>query len=246
MVALLVLFTILLFLTIDYFAQRAAMRRALLAGAVGTSVSTATPAPPVLRPAPDVGFVPAGVFVGPGHAWLRMGDGDRVWVGADPLPVSLLGDIDHAVMAAAGSEVRRGDPIAVIRRGHRSVAVASPVDGVVDAINPGVRDDVHSVASDPYGSGWLVRIEPRRLGSALRRMFVSDEAHGFMRNELRRLRDVLASIGAEPAIASATLPDGGLPVDGLAQTLPEDAWKELADRMFAIHDHEPKRNGARA
>ena len=60
MVALLVLLTIIIFLTVDYFAQQAAARQAVPA--------VAAPSPLAVRVPADLGSVPSGLFLSPGHA----------------------------------------------------------------------------------------------------------------------------------------------------------------------------------
>lgn len=70
MVAILVLLTIITCLTIDYLAERAALRRAALAG------DTAPDAKPVPEPVPIQ--TPEGVFIGPAHIRVELDPGGTV------------------------------------------------------------------------------------------------------------------------------------------------------------------------
>lgn len=232
MVAILVLLTIITCLTIDYFAERAKLRHAVLAGAPMPDMLI--PLPITLQAPVDLTRVPAGVFLGPGHAWMALEPAGDVRVGVDRLPLVLLGKVDGIEAASAGTEVRQGDRLALLRQGDRDIEIKSPVDGRVAAVNSELTPD--RLAADPFGAGWILRVMPRETGAALRRLFVADEARTFLRNELAKLRDFLAGLSlagqGSPAFATATLPDGGLPVEGIARHLSAEQWQELVERFF--------------
>ncbi len=229
MVALLVLFTILTFLTIDYFVQRAATREAEREGHLGLV--------PAVVPIANLAAPPADVFVAPGHAWLRIEPNGAVRIGSDRLAPALLGGVSRADVRPLGTRIRRGEPLASLERDGRKVDLRSPVDGIVSEINGAVARDPGVVREDPFGSGWLARVEPIGLGAALRLTLVAREAADWMRGELRRLRDAL--VQGEPALA-ASLPDGGLPIDGVAQDLDPEAWDRVTRCLFGV-DEEAER-----
>lgn len=186
---------------------------------------------PRLEPA-HVHQIPAGVFVGPGHAWLRLQPKGAVTLGAGRLPVLLLGGLDRVEASEPGTEVRRGEPLAVLHRNGRTVTLPSPVDGKVVEVNPRIGSDPTLSAEDPFGQGWLVRLSPKNLGAAVQSLFVAERAGAWMREELAQLRDLVVGLAAPSPQAQLT--DGGLPVTGLASRLPDEAWEELSERFFAV------------
>jgi glycine cleavage system H protein len=221
MVALLVLTTILIFLTIDYIAQRA---HAPEAEAVASA--------PRSRPAADLTRVPGDTWLAPGHVWARVEPYGTVRLGTDRLAGTLLGAVDRAAVVRQGSEVHVGDPIATVAHGARTITLRSPVDGVVTAVNEELASDPNAVLLDPFGNGWMARIRPVALGPAMKRMFVAEDAGTFLRDELRKLRELLTAAPAlQPAMA-ATLPDGGLPADGLAEHLDDRTWSAVAAGLY--------------
>lgn len=231
MVAILVLITIITCLTIDHFAERAALRRAAKAGVpekawVPRLVSVLAP--------DDLTLVPAGVFVGPGHSWMELEPTGTVRVGVDRLPASLLGGVETIEAMPVGSEVQRGEPLAMLRQGDRKIEVKSPVDGVITAANPLMAANPGRIGKEPFGAGWLVTLRAKNLGAELRRLFVAEEARSYLREQLANLRDFLArlSMAGRESLATATLPDGGLPVEGLAARLTDEEWRELVERFF--------------
>lgn len=227
MVAILVLITIITCLTVDYFAERAALRRAARNG-------VPMPERPVsVRTPEDLTRVPAGVFVAPGHSWLELEPAGTVHVGVDRVPLSLLGGVETIEAVPAGTEVRPGDHLAVLRQGEREVDVKSPVGGTVTEVNPIAAANPARVGEDPFGSGWLVSVAPRDLSGTLRRLFVAEEARAYQREELTHLRDFLVGLSlAHRGSLTAALPDGGLPVDGLAGRLSAAEWRDLTERFF--------------
>jgi glycine cleavage system H protein len=236
MVAIFVLFTIITFLTVDFFVQRSAARRA---GEAGAAVPSSAPVlQPVPVPAVDLTDVPAGVFVGPGHAWATLAPSGVLRIGADRLPANLLGGVERVDLRPAGADVERGEPLAVLSRGDRQVELRSPVAGRVTGVNRQAEEEPSHAADDPYGAGWLVEVVPRRLSTALRRLFVAEEARAWMRRELSRLRELLVTLPSQPAAAAATLPDGGLPANGVAESLSEAEWEVVNERFFALPEAE--------
>lgn len=228
MVAILILATIITCLTVDYFAERAALRRAARNGA-------SLPERPVsVRTPEDLTRMPAGVFVGPGHSWLELDPAGSVRLGIDRVPVSLLGGLETIEAVPPGTPVRPGDRLAVLRQGDRELEIKSPVEGTVTEVNPIAAANPVRIGQEPFGNGWLVSVAPKDLGGALRRLFVADEARAFLRDELARMRDFLVglSLAGRGSLATATLPDGGLPVEGLAARLSAAEWHELTERFF--------------
>jgi hypothetical protein len=106
------------------------------------------------------------------------------------------------------------------------------VDGRITAVNSELTGA--ALEKEPFADGWLVKLAPRNLGAALRQLFVAEEAREFLRKELANLRDYLAglSLAGQPSVAMATLPEGGLPVDGLAERMSDEEWQELVERFF--------------
>lgn len=222
MVAILILLTILTFLTLDYFVQREVARR------------NVPDLSPVVAGIDAVSDLPPGLFVGPGHVWLGIEPDGRVTLGADRLPAALLGGLDRVETVAPGSEVRRGDTLAVLHRGSRVLPLAAPVDGVVGKVNPFASAHPDGVSTDPFGGGWLCTLSPRNLAAGLKNLRVAEEAGEWMRSELSRLRDFLTGVAGQGSLATATLPDGGLPVAGVAAHLGDAEWAELTERFFVV------------
>ncbi len=235
MVALFVLLTIIALLTIDYFVQRAELKKAKATAAIAQWVPAhaAQAVAPGARSAAPIDRIPSGVFVDPGHVWVQLEPSGALRMGADMTPAARLGRPDRIELSDEGTEVRRGDPIAKLVRGARSLTLRSPVDGVVTRVNAAVQSTPERIQEDPFGQGWLLWLAPRDLSSALKRMFVAEEATAWARGQLQRLRELLAIVSpADPGLVGATLQDGGAPIEGLSEHLDDARWIQVVDAIF--------------
>jgi glycine cleavage system H protein len=233
MVALFVILTIIVFLTADYFVQRAELGKV---GALAAR-SPATPAamPAAAAPGPTlapIDQVPPGLFFALGHTWSHLEPSGALRVGVDRLAPTLLGLPVQVELVPRGTHVHAGDTLARLHGKTRSVAVRSPVDGFIGEVNQAVVADPLRTLADPFETGWLYRLTPNRLAPAVKTMRVGEEARAWMRQELVRLRDLVSGLVASGRFAGATLPDGGLPIEGLAERLDPEAWAEVVDACF--------------
>jgi glycine cleavage system H protein len=226
MVAILVLLTILTFLTLDHFAQRRALGR-MAAEDVG---------PPPAHPHaawPDPAAAPPGLFWSPWHTWAHLEPRGAVRVGAGFLPGAALGDVDRVELRPAGTEVRAGETVATLHRGARAVPLRAPVGGVIEATNSRLADAPAVAVLDPLGQGWLCSIRSQHLAAAIRGLRVAEEARDWLRGESRRVCDFLVLLRLrDPARVAVALADGGIPVAGFADVLGESEWNELVRQFF--------------
>jgi glycine cleavage system H protein len=225
-VVILVLLTIATFLIIDLHLRRVRAERGLslvghgsVAGRVGSQ-------------APELAVVPGDTYLAPGHTWVRPQADGPMLLGAYRLPLCALGEVEHVQLERPGSEVRVGQPLATLGRGRRLVRLLSPVDGVVERVNRHVEREPRLLNDDPYRGGWLFIIRPRGLAAALRRMFVAEDATGWMRAEIARLRELIGQLGAPACAPAPTLLDGGVPVDGFAESLSDEQWVAVVETLF--------------
>jgi glycine cleavage system H protein len=161
-----------------------------------------------------------------GHAWARLG-ARRAVVGVDDLVQATLGPVESVELPEPGTEVRRGEPLFVLRRGERSIEVRAPLSGTVTETNSRVRERPELVNEQPFGDGWTVMIRGGDLAADKPRLLRGGAAQDWFRNEVDRLIELL-----EPAAVPA-LADGGALVEGLYRYVDEPAWRRLQESFFA-------------
>ena len=102
--------------------------------------------------------VPAELGYTKEHEWVAVNEGIAT-VGITAFAAEALGDIVYVEPPEVGSTVTAGDGCGEIES-HKSVSeIYSPVDGEVVDINQAAVDDPELIGSDPYGRGWLFKVE---------------------------------------------------------------------------------------
>ncbi len=94
------------------------------------------------------------------HSWVRT-EGDDVVIGVSDYAQSVWGDAGFVQLPEPGDELLSGQAI-----GQASCALSGPCDlytplsGTVIAANDALSEDPSLLNADPYGAGWLLRLEP--------------------------------------------------------------------------------------
>ncbi len=92
------------------------------------------------------------------HEWVRM-DGDIAEIGVTEFAQESLGDVVFVDLPAVGTEIGQSDKFGEIESVKAVSDLFSPINGTVVETNPGVIDNPETVNTDPYGSGWLIKVE---------------------------------------------------------------------------------------
>lgn len=93
------------------------------------------------------------------HEWVRVGD-DEVVVGITDHAQDQLGDVVYVDLPQQGASVTAGEPFGEVESTKSVSDLYAPVSGTVTAHNEELDDRPELCNSDPYGEGWLVRIQP--------------------------------------------------------------------------------------
>lgn len=99
------------------------------------------------------------------HEWYAAGAPGTV--GITDVAADALGDIVYLELPAAGDQVAAGAVIGEIESTKSVSELFSPVTGTVVEVNQAAIDDPALVNSDPYGAGWLLKVEVTGTGQLL-------------------------------------------------------------------------------
>jgi glycine cleavage system H protein len=99
------------------------------------------------------------------HEWLR--DGSPATVGITDVAADALGDIVYLELPAVGDAVTAGTVIGEIESTKSVSELFSPVTGTVVEVNDAAVDDPSAVNRDPYGAGWLIKVDVSENGPLL-------------------------------------------------------------------------------
>jgi glycine cleavage system H protein len=111
----------------------------------------------------DVSEVPADRRYTAEHEWVLEEDG-RFTVGITDHAQDQLGDVVFVGLPEVGTEVTAGQPLGEVESTKSVSDVYSPVSGKVLEKNTEVEGTPELLNEDPYGRGWLVRIQAEEAG----------------------------------------------------------------------------------
>lgn len=94
------------------------------------------------------------------HEWLRREDDGSVTVGITDHAQAALGDLVYVELPEVGQDVDSGGDMAVVESVKAASDVYAPIDANVVAVNEDLIDDPEIINADPYGDGWIVRLQP--------------------------------------------------------------------------------------
>ena len=94
------------------------------------------------------------------HEWLRRDDDGNVTIGITDHAQAALGDLVYVELPEVGLEIEGGGDLAVVESVKAASDVYAPIDGTVVEINEDLANDPEIINADPYGDGWLVKLQP--------------------------------------------------------------------------------------
>lgn len=104
--------------------------------------------------------IPADLHYTRSHEWVRRLPNGQVEVGITDHAQEALGDLVFVEVPQAGRRLKAGEACAVVESVKAASDVYSPVAGEVIAGNAALAERPELLNQDPYGQGWLMRLQP--------------------------------------------------------------------------------------
>jgi glycine cleavage system H protein len=101
---------------------------------------------------------PGNVLYTESHEWVK-DESIKVTIGLTDYAQSQLKDIVYVEFPEIGSKFKKGESIGVVESVKTVADIFSPVTGQVMETNLTLRDHPQFVNQDPYGKGWIVKME---------------------------------------------------------------------------------------
>lgn len=92
------------------------------------------------------------------HEWLRLEDGTAT-VGVTDFAQSELGDVVFVELEPEGTELGQNDVFGTVEAVKTVSELYMPVSGTITAVNDELDAAPELVNDDPYGDGWMVKID---------------------------------------------------------------------------------------
>ena len=107
--------------------------------------------------------VPEDLHYSKDHEWVRV-EGNEAVIGITDYAQDSLGDVVYVELPKAGDEFAAHESFGSVESVKAVSEVFSPVAGTVVKINESLADEPETVNSDPYGTGWMIRVKMSNPG----------------------------------------------------------------------------------
>tara|TARA_B100000131_G_C17556818_1_gene384995 strand:- start:115 stop:489 length:375 start_codon:yes stop_codon:yes gene_type:complete len=103
-------------------------------------------------------IIPEELFYTKEHEWAKIEDNIAI-VGITDFAQSQLGDIIFIEFPNIGDEFKKDDVFGEIEAVKTVSELYIPLSGKITEINLELEDSPEKVNSDPYGDGWIIKVE---------------------------------------------------------------------------------------
>lgn len=115
------------------------------------------------------------------HEWVRV-EGGVATIGISDFAQDQLGEVVYIDLPSSGDSVAAGDTFGEIESVKSVSELFSPVTGTIVEVNDALKDAPEVVNEDPYGDGWMIKVEladPAEVD----RLMSADEYEAFLAEE---------------------------------------------------------------
>jgi len=94
------------------------------------------------------------------HEWIRREDSGELTVGITDHAQDLLGDLVFAELPEIGQRFPAKEACMLLESVKAASDIYMPVSGEISAINTSLDDEPELINQQPFGDGWLFKIQP--------------------------------------------------------------------------------------
>ena len=109
--------------------------------------------------------VPENLFYTKDHDWVKI-NGNEATIGITDYAQSQLGDIVYVDIQTQGETLAMGETFGAIEAVKTVIDVHMPLSGTITLVNPDLESEPQLMNTDPYGKGWLIKIDCAHLDEA--------------------------------------------------------------------------------
>jgi len=134
---------------------------------------------------------PDGLYYDRSHGWALV-DGNTVTQGVSEFAQKISKEIVYVEVPRSGRSVEQGKTFMSMESGKWVGRIAAMVSGTLSEANEELEWDVAPINDDPFGEGWLAKIEASDLGE-LDSLFKTSDAdfQSFIESEIEKFKDIL-------------------------------------------------------
>lgn len=180
--------------------------------------------------------IPQGIFLSKNHSWAFLEQSGTAIVGVDDFLIQVTGMGKLEYHKQGGENVIKGDLIADFVKGDKVLRIYSPISGKVLKSNSILVEESAVLGEDPFGKGWIYRIEPSGWLEETKSLYLGEEAIAWSKNEIVRLKDFIMVNNNEISSVESELilQDGGELVTEPLSGFPSKVWDNFQEKFLCL------------
>jgi glycine cleavage system H protein len=107
------------------------------------------------------------------HEWIKV-EGNQAVIGITDFAQSELGDIVYVEIETEGESLEAEAIFGTVEAVKTVSDLFMPVSGKILSVNKNIEKNPASINKDPYGEGWMIRVEMTNAGEANELMSAQD------------------------------------------------------------------------
>lgn len=102
--------------------------------------------------------IPEGLKYSKEHEWVLVEDRVAI-IGITEYAQQELGDVVYVELPEVGEKIVKDDPFGAVESVKAVSDIFAPVSGTVMEVNDALPDSPETINDDPYGDGWMIKVE---------------------------------------------------------------------------------------
>lgn len=114
------------------------------------------------------------------HEWAKPQEDGIVLVGIDDFAQGQLHEIVYVELPKVETDVVQGKPIGAVESVKAVSDMFTPVSGKIVEVNQDLLDNPDKINKDPYGEGWIAKIQPTNLQADLAKLYDAEKYKAYI------------------------------------------------------------------
>ncbi len=110
--------------------------------------------------------IPDGLKYTKDHEWVKI-EGKTALIGITDFAQGELGDIVYLDINTVGEEINEHEVFGTVEAVKTVSDLFMPITGKILEVNPALENSPEKVNSDPYGEGWMIKVEIKGSANGL-------------------------------------------------------------------------------
>ena len=126
--------------------------------------------------------VPEGLYYTEDYSWVKI-EGEKARVGITDYAQKQLREIVYAELPAEGDTIKQKEPYGTVESVKAVSDLIAPLSGTIEQVNGEVSNTPELLNEDPYGKGWMIKVEAKSLDADLSKLMTAEKYAEFIKSQ---------------------------------------------------------------